>query len=133
MNSKYLMSAAAIVLGLGGISCIFLPNEICRLLIQGGGDREGLIVQLVGAGFLGFAALDWVSRGALLGGIYGRPVVGANYTHFFIGTLLLLREAVRQPGSLVSWCTLAVYTLFAAGFAMLFFGPPPRKDSGSST
>ena len=64
------MTGASIVLGLAGIGCLFLPAEIIRLYDPAAEDVQGLIVQLLGAGFLGFAALDWVSRQALLGGIY---------------------------------------------------------------
>lgn len=133
MNSKLVMTGTAIVLGLGGIACLFIPTEIFKLYNPATEDTQGLLVQLLGASFLGFAALDWVSRKSLLGGIYGRPVVGTNYTHFLIGSLLMLRAAISQPGNVVLWFSLAAYALFAIAFAVIFFGPPPRKDTAPST
>ena len=133
MNSKLVMTSAAIVLGLGGMACLFLPQEILKMYYQAAENMQGLPIQLLGACFLGFAALDWVSRKALLGGIYGRPVVGPNYTHFLIGSLLLVRAAMSQPGNVALWCTLAAYALFAIAFGFIFFGPPPGKDTAPST
>jgi hypothetical protein len=132
MNSKVVMTSAAIVLGLGGITCLFLPQEILKMYYRADENMQVLPIQLLGASFLGFAALDWVSRKALLGGIYGRPVVGTNYTHFLIGSLLLVRAAMSQPGNVVLWCTVAAYALFAIAFGVIFFGPPPGKDTALS-
>jgi len=127
MKSKLVMTGASVVLGLGGMACLFVPKEIFRLYDPAAEDMQGLLVQLLGAGFLGFAALDWVSRHSPLGGIYGRPVVGANYAHFLIGSLLTVRAAIGQPHNVLLWSTLAAYALFAIAFAAILFGPPPRK------
>ena len=131
MNPKLVMRGAAIVLGLAGISCLFMPQEIFKLYHPT--SEDGLLIQLLGASFLGFASLNWISRNALLGGIYGRPVVGANHMHFIIGSLLLVRTAISQPTNLVVWCTLVVYALFAIAFATILYGPPPKKDSVPAT
>jgi hypothetical protein len=125
------MTCAAIVSGLAGMACLFLPTEIVHLYDPAAGEAGGLVVQLLGAGFMGFAVLDWVSRQAPLGGIYGRPVVITNHTHFGIGSLLLVRAAIGQPENVVIWVTLAAYALFAIAFSIILFGPPPGKDSVS--
>ena len=129
MNSKVVMTGATIVLSLAGLACLFFPKEIFKLYDPSTENAQGLLVQLLGAGFLGFAALDWISRRSLLGGIYGRPVVVANHTHFVLGSLLMIRRAISQPNNVVIWCTLAAYALIAVAFASILFGPPPRKDT----
>jgi hypothetical protein len=127
MNSKLLITSAAITLGLAGIACLLLPKEILNLYNPATEDTQGLLVQLLGASLLALAALDWVSRNSLLGGIYGRPVVVTNHSHFVIGSLLMLRAVISQPNNLAIWLTLAAYVLFAIGFAIILFGPPPSK------
>ena len=133
MNSKFVMTGAAIVLGLAGIACLFIPEEIFKLYNPATRDIQGLLVQLLGASFLGFAALDWISRQSLLGGIYGRPVVSANQTHFVIGSFLIVRAAISQPNNVVLWFTLAAYALFAIAFSVILYGPPPTKDTVPKT
>ena len=129
MNSKLVMSGAAIALSIAGIACLFLHQEIFMLYNPATQDVQGLLVQLLGAGFFGFAALDWASRQAPLGGIYGRPVVSANHTHFVIGSLLIVKAVIGQANNPVLWFTLAVYVPFAIAFSIILFGPPPKKDT----
>ena len=133
MNTKLIMSSAAIVLGLTGMACLFFPEEIFKLYNPAAGEVQGLLVQLLGAGFFGFAALDWVSREAPLGGIYGRPVVSANQTHFVVGSFLVIRAAISQPDNVVLWCTLVAYALFAISFSAILYGPPPTKNTETTT
>lgn len=133
MNSKLVMTGAAIVLGLAGITCLFVPEEVLKLYDPAAEHVQALLVQLLGAGFLGFAALDWTCRQYLLGGIYGRPVVMANQTHFVIGSFLIIRAVVRQPDNIVLWCTLGGYALFAIALSVILYGPPPRKDTVATT
>jgi len=128
-----MMTGAAIVLGFGGIACLFIPEEILKLYDPATEHIHGLLVQLLGASFLGFATLDWVCRKSILGGIYGRPVVGSNLTHFLIGGLLMVRATFSQPDNVVLWVTLAAYAQFAIVYAVILFGPPPRKDTEPST
>ena len=129
MNSKLVMTGATIVLSLCGIACLLIPKEIFKLYNPATEDVHGLLVQLLGAGFFGFATLDWISRLSLLGGIYGRPVVSANHTHFVIGSLLIVKATISQPNNVVLWFTLAAYVLFAIAFSIILFGPPPKKDT----
>ena len=114
------MTAAALLQALFGAACLFLPASL-------GGDSisAGPVIQLLGAALLGFAALNWLSRGAPLGGIYGRPVVLANFANAAIGTLLLGKAAWGQPGSLPIWTMLIPYALGALAFGhRLFFAQP---------
>src|SRR5947207_3387442 len=130
---RFVMTGAAIVLGLAGVTCLLIPEEIFKLYNPANENVQGLLVQLLGASFLGLAALDWISRRSLLGGIYGRPVVVTNHTHFGIGSLLMVRAAINQPDNIVLWFTLTAYALFAIVFTVILFGPPPRKDTAPST
>ena len=133
MNSNLVMKYAAIILCLVGITCLFIPKEILTIFNATSDDVQGLIVQLLGAAFLGFAALDWASRQSLLGGIYGRPVVSANQVHFVIGSLLTAKAAMSQPNYIVLWLTLSVYALFAIAFSVILYGPPPKKETIPTT
>ena len=71
-----------------------------------------VFVQTVGAAYLAFAMLNWMSRGSTIGGIYGRPLVVANVVHFTMVAILLIKWAGSgaPPGIMV--CA-ALYTFFS--------------------
>ena len=143
MNSRLIMTSAAIFLGLAGVACLFLPDEVLKLYsidsstssVQTQSQTAGaqILIQILGGCFLALASLDWFSKRAMLGGIYGRPVVGTNYAHFVIGSLVMAKvligadEGVCRPQV---WITLVVYVLFAIAFSFMMFGKPklPQRD-----
>jgi len=126
MNPRLVMSSAAVLLVVAGLALLFAPVEILRAIDASvTGPALPLLVQILGAAYLGMAALNWLGRGALLGGIYGRPVTLGNFWHFFVGASVLLRAARLFPGKIVFWIILAVYALLAAAFGrLLFFASP---------
>ena len=87
MNTKSLMTLSAIILALIGISLIFLPKEILDYLELSVSETLQLLMQIIGSFYFAFAMLNWMSKGSLIGGIYGRPIAMANLTHFVISGL----------------------------------------------
>ena len=74
MNTRLLMRASAVLLGVVGAATTFLPQEI---LTRAGAAPVGfsvVLVQIAGALYLGFAVLNWMAQGNIIGGIYSRPV-----------------------------------------------------------
>ena len=65
-------------------------------------------------------------RGLTIGGIYGRPVVVANLTLYFISATTLLKAAVPAPERLVVAAAI-VTSVLAALYAWLLFRPPAPK------
>ena len=119
------MSAAA--LAVLGISASFLPQEILGRAAMPADRFTVALIQLAGALYVAFAMLNWSAKGALLGGIYGRPIVLANFTHFAIGGIVLVKiVAAGQLHVEVAVLTF-VYALFAAWFGFVLFGPGPRQ------
>ncbi len=119
MNTKLLMTTSAALLGTAGIIFIFLPQEVCHY--AGLPESNLLIVQMPGALYFGFAMLNWTARANLIGGIYSRPVAIANFTHFFIGGLALVKILFTHTGSILIWAVTAAYLLFASLFAYITF------------
>jgi hypothetical protein len=133
MNSRTLMSASALAMASLGLPCIFAPELVLQRLAGGGTAGAGLMVQLAGAMYLGFAGLNWMGRGSLMGGIYGRPVAIGNLMHFLVGAFALLKMASQLPTPLLSWGIATGYVIFAAWFAFVAFGNPLRTVEGKST
>lgn len=123
MNSRALLTASAIFLGGAGLGLTFLPQELLLHVRQPDARILVVFVQTIGAAYLAFAMLNWMSRGSTIGGIYGRPLAVANVVHFTMVAILLARWAAAgaPPGVMIS---AGLYVLFALGFGALMFGRP---------
>jgi hypothetical protein len=131
MNTRLLMRASVVFLGVLGIAATFLPEEI---LVRAGTPPVGLsviLVQITGALYLGFAMLNWMAQGNMIGGIYSRPVAIGNLAHFTIGGLGLLRSLLAGKYALEVIAVTAGYAAFAVLFALVAFrhSPPSRVDA----
>ncbi len=125
MNTKLLMAISAILLGVTGIILTFIPAEVSGYLNLTGSP---VILQVLGALYLGFAILNWTAKANLMGGIYSRPVAIGNLTHFLVGGLALIKAASGQPNSSYLWVCSCLYLLFALLFSyVLFTQPRPGK------
>ena len=126
MNTRMVMRASAVWLGALGVVATFLPQEI---LVHGGTVPVALsvvVVQMAGALYLGFAMLNWMAQGNIIGGIYSRPVAIGNLAHFTIAALTLLKSVIAGQHSPEVMIGAAVYTTFAAFFAHVAFAHSPR-------
>ncbi len=127
MHTKLLMSGSAVFMALLGIAASFFPQEILAYLGSPPEGREVIVVEIAGALYLGFATLNWMARGNLIGGVYSRPVALGNFLHFFVVAAVLIRAAVaaaRTPDVVIG---AVVYALFALGFGLVLFTHPGRK------
>lgn len=120
MPSKTLMIASAGFLALYGLLLLFVPETVTGSLLSGTADP--FMAQQYGAALLGFAALNWVARGLVLGGIYGRAVVAGNTTFFTINAMMLLGRVLEGKSTPAFWAYLLIVAFFTAGFALLLFG-----------
>src|SRR4051812_7200642 len=78
MSTRVLMTATVVVMTVAGLAATFAPDEIAAAAGGVGSRAIVVVLQMAGALYLGFAMLNWMSRGSSLGGIYGRPLVMAN-------------------------------------------------------
>lgn len=112
----------------GGIVLLFAPDVVLPRLSPGFPDSALWLGQLLGAAWLGVAALDWLSRGTMLGGIYGRPVVVANTALYFISALVILRALSRAPSATGLWALAVAAVLLAAVYGWLLYRGPFEKE-----
>ncbi len=79
MNTKHLMVASSVITGIIGVVASFLPEEISNKVGQTGSAFSVLIIQIIGALYLGFAMMNWMAKTVLIGGIYARPFCMENF------------------------------------------------------
>src|SRR5665213_2167682 len=96
MNTKLIMALSAIFLALIGVSLTFLPDEIAVLTGIGTSKALLLLLQILGALYFSMAMLNWMAKGSIIGGIYNRPVVMANLTHFLIVEIYLAKALMNN-------------------------------------
>lgn len=129
MNHKLIMASSAIILGIIGITCSFLPLELAEQLALSG-KNSILLIQIAGALFFGFAMVNWTAKGTLIGGIYNKPISLGNFVHFTIGAITLIKASVQMEQLSVTFLILTlVYVTFAVLFGLINFRHPIQEKS----
>jgi hypothetical protein len=123
MSTRFLQTLSTAVLGVCGIVALFAP-EVLLSAISMAFVTPHWPVQLLAAAWLGLAIFNWMTRGFAMGGIYGRPVVLTNFTHYFVAAMATVRPVLAggRPGPVV---VLVVFGLFAVAYGYLLFARGP--------
>ena len=132
MNTKFILTISALLLGTAGTFLIFFPAEALGYTAVDLSQLSGLaistlvyLLQLLGALYFAFALLNWMARQSLVGGIYNRPIAMANFVHFFIAGICLIKMVFGDAGlPLASTVTAVIYLVFALLFALILFRHP---------
>jgi len=120
-DTKLLMITSAFFLGLMGIAGSFLPEEILALYTFKINTMSVLLVKITGALYLGFAVLNWMARGNIIGGIYSRPVALGNFFHFTIIAITLLKLTITNQATTLFITGGLLYSIFAISFGYILF------------
>lgn len=129
MNTKLIMTATAILLAGIGICLSFAADEIMVSLSISTTLIARLTLQLLGAMYYAFAILNWMVKGAIIGGIYNRPIAVANFTHFFIGGIVLTKEVLTNHQSTAIISILAGTYMLMTGVFGFMISRQPRKTA----
>lgn len=121
--STTISRVSAVVLAIGGAAFLFAADALLPALIPGFPPSAAWFGQLVAAGWLAVAALNWLQRGAILGGIYGRGVVFANLVLYFVSALSLLRALLGGAPAVLWLIFIPMATMAVAYGALLLRGP----------
>lgn len=129
--TRWLMMLSAIFLAIAGLITSYFPDKVLETHNVVPNNTMLLLIQMMGALYLGFAILNWTARGVLMGGIYARPLALGNFLHFAMVAVMLARSA--YDFGVVQLATSAVvFGVFAVGFGVALFRPPvPRRPDGS--
>ncbi|HXS55845.1 MAG TPA: hypothetical protein VN726_06955 [Hanamia sp.] len=127
MNTKYLMIASALFMGLLGLSASFLPAEILNYASLNSTVLPTLLIQITGALYLGFALMNWMAKTLLIGGIYSRPLCIGNFMHFTIAGLALIKATFNHYDVKIVLIAAIAYSLFAILFGFVLFTNPTKK------
>ena len=128
MNTKTLMIISAIFLAVNGFGFTFFPNEIAGLLINDDNYILILILQILGALYLGFSILNLTAKASLIGGIYNKPILIGNLLHFFTASMTFIKLTFKAETNLqLIFSYTIIYSLFTLSFGYVFFTNPSLK------
>ena len=128
MNTALLMRASSIIMGVVGVAAIFAPEEVIAQIGGPAGVFNKLLIEIAGALYFGFALMNWMAQGNLIGGVYSRPVAMGNFAHFFVAGMALIKIVFAGEHSIPALAGAAVYTVFAVLFAVVVFGNPQQSQ-----
>lgn len=117
MNTRLLMMSSAVVLDLAGVGATFAPHEILAAAGIAAVHPLPVMVQLMGALYIGFAMANWTARANMIGGIYSRPLSLSNCIHFVAGELALVKSGYANGLVAPIVFALVAYALFAMCFS----------------
>ncbi len=120
------MALSAAFMALLGLAGSFLPEATLRFLGSEPDTPTVILVQVTAALYMGFAILNWMARGSVLGGIYGRPVVFGNLLHFAVVAALLIKASIVHQQAGIIFIASA-YTVLAAWFGVVLFTHPGSR------
>lgn len=130
MNTKVIMTSSALLLAFTGVSLTFLPTEFATYIGTEATITSQLMMQMLGALYFAFAMLNWMAKGSAIGGIFNRPIAIANFTHFFIGGMALIKGLMNHQGlPSVFWVLAGLYAVFAVLFGLVLSRNPENKKS----
>jgi hypothetical protein len=128
VNTKILMMVSALFMGILGLTASFLPHELLKSANISVSGFEPIVVQIMGALYLGFAMMNWMSKGITIGGIYARPLALGNFMHFAIGALALIKSSSTSQEFKFFYAAVIIYALFAIAFGYVLFTHPLDKN-----
>lgn len=131
MNTKILMTASCLFLGVVGLFALFAPDTLLGFMDASPTQPLVVTVQLMGTLYFAFALVNWTARDSAIGGIYARPVSLGNFAHFFAGALVLVKYLISMDFNVLLLLLTILYGVFAVLFYWLVFratGLPKGND-----
>ncbi|QNF34880.1 hypothetical protein HUW51_19925 [Adhaeribacter swui] len=88
------------------------------------------MMQTLGALYFAFGMLNWMTKSGLIGGIYNRPIAVANFTHFTVVAIAILKALIAHSAISISiWIIGALYLVFALAFTLILLRHPLKENS----
>jgi len=128
-TSSLITTFSAVVLGTGGVALLFGSDELLPRLMPAMPSSATVLGQLISAGWLALAWLNWNQRRMIVGGIYARPTVLANLMLYLVSAFSLGHPATAGGASPALVCL----TVLFAGLAIVYGALLMRGPFGADT
>lgn len=123
--SKYILISSAVLNAILGIAITFLPQETGQFIGTTEMNYADLaLMQILGSALIGIAITNFMSRGATVGGIYGKPIQMGNLVFHLATGLGLLKFVFSAESWILFGIPALLYLALTAGFIKLNFTSP---------
>jgi hypothetical protein len=123
------MTTSAILLGVMGIIFSFFPGDILAYLNSDTNPISILFLQILSSLYLGFAIMNWMAKGSIIGGIYNKPIAIGNMMHFGVGAIAMLKVIFKiQAHTEIIISLTVIYSMLALSFAYVFMNNPSKLE-----
>ncbi len=126
------MIASSVFMGLLGLSTTFFPAEILHYAGLNSTVLPTLLLQIMGALYVGFALTNWMAKAVLIGGIYSKPLCIGNFLHFTVAALALVKAAVNNADLKSVLIAAILYAVFSILFGFVLFTSPAYPIKGKT-
>jgi hypothetical protein len=126
MKSAHLSRLSAFILGAPAVALLFGADNLLPTVIPGFTSGSAWVGQLAASGWIAVAMLNWMSRNAVIGGIFARPLVLTNLTVYVVTATTLSKAAALTafPEAMLVASAMAAGMAAAYGWLMMR-GPLP--------
>lgn len=132
MNTKFIMTGTSLIIGISGIILTFIPDMVLGSLNIEITQSSILLIQVIGGLYFGYGMLNWMTKESLIGGIYNRPIAVANFTHFLIAGLALIKALISNSNlPLIIWLAGILYMVLGLIFSIILFRHPVSATHGN--
>ncbi len=127
-GSYYLLTISAAYNTLLGLLTSFLPEEILMALKVPASPLSILLIQILGAFFIGFAMINYLAKNSPIGGIYNKAILMGNIAYHCIAAIVFIKFVLSDNlyGEVVILLT-TMYLIIGAGFIRLNFVMPKAQ------
>lgn len=130
INTRILLIASTVFNGMMGLLTSFLPQEVLKITDLPTSPVNVLLLQIMSAFYIGLAMINYMSKDAVIGGIYNRPILMGNIAYHSIASIALVKYALNQGLFSTTLITLTVvYCILSLGFLKLFFVGPDKHTT----
>jgi len=130
MISKIINTTSSIFLGVTGLLCSFLPQELLAHFDQPNSLISVLSIKILGATYISFAILNWLSKERLMGGVHNRPLALSNALHFSVVAITLVKLFISNQSIETTLGILTIiYSIFALAYLKTIFTTPKEVSS----
>lgn len=127
MFTRIVLLFTAIVNGALGLLISFFPEETLQTLAVETNGMSLLLMKILGAMFLGFAAINYFSKDSMIGGIFNRPLLIGNLLYHGVVAGQLTKYVLRHGmENQIIALTFIFYVILFLGFVKIFVSPPPK-------
>ena len=123
MKLKTILVINAILLGLFGLTSLLAPEASATPYGLTLDPLSKHLNQVLGAFFLGFAVLSWMSRKVTDSNAL-RAILLAFFISYSIAMIIGIIDILSAVGNAVGWSSVALYLLLLLGFGYYLFVKP---------